>query len=228
MPEKLVDLRSGREFEGNFDQLSAAHVDSESPANVARIHYEGPNRIRLYDCVDGTWTAPLEQGMVFNHYLRKVVYKCSACNFSTVFETGGSSVERHVTGVLERYELHQGAAVEATVFPFSGGSEMGQLCTGCSGQFTSRKQQGTKHLAHVLSLGEAHQGSVRLLVMKQFALEPSESVLLGERLVREDNEPVLVGMAVSNDSEGPEAMVKRSGTKRRRRHRNRNKGKVSV
>lgn len=43
-------------------------------------------KLKLYDMVDGTWTNPIESSMVYGHYLRKEVVKCSACTYTSVYD----------------------------------------------------------------------------------------------------------------------------------------------
>ena len=58
-------------------------------------------KIRLWDLSDGTWTAPLEKDVAMNHYLKKMVYKCSACNKCSVDQ---NEVKRHISQVKTEYD----------------------------------------------------------------------------------------------------------------------------
>ena len=44
------------------------------------------NKIKLWDLVDHTWTSRLEKSMAMEHYLSNVVFKCSCCTHTSLYE----------------------------------------------------------------------------------------------------------------------------------------------
>ena len=50
-------------------------------------------KIRIWDQVDETWTSPLERANAMDHYLAKVLFKCSGCTQTSLFEGG---IEKHL------------------------------------------------------------------------------------------------------------------------------------
>ncbi len=166
-----------------------------------------PNRVKLWDCVSETWTQPLERGFAMQYYLRKTVFRCSACRESNSFE---AAIRSHVGVVERRHTDHREARMEQT------GVERGRIlltCTGCDSPMTNRKQQGQKHLDSIASTYEAHRtaGAVDVVLMQQYSLSPSAA---GPGQVVDTIH--LNGAAPELDGED------RSGTKRpRRRNRRR-------
>jgi hypothetical protein len=145
--------------------------------------------------VDGTWTGGIEQGIAMAHYLRKVVFKCTACMFTDIYE---GRVADHIKGVAERYRQHLKAGLEP-VF----GKEPSKQCMGCNQVFLTRKNSADKHLEQMVAEGPAHKGAQET-IMRRFSLAPSTPVA---------------------NSTGPvDIQVERSGRKRsrhRKRRRNR-------
>ena len=66
-------------------------------------------KIKIWDCVDGTWTEPLEKGLAMEHYLRKLIYKCSCCIDASLFE---ADIKKHLTQLKLSYEIHKDAQLE--------------------------------------------------------------------------------------------------------------------
>ena len=113
-------------------------VESEKRSGLLEVAGEVRKERRLWDCAEGAWTKPVPESAIVSFHLRKVVYKCSACIFVTVFDGG---VAAHVKSGLERAQEHEGAQLEVTV-----GMMGGQHCGGCGTVFAMRKGQGRKHL----------------------------------------------------------------------------------
>ena len=130
---------------------------------------EEPNRLRLWDCITETWSQPFERGAALGHYLRKVVFRCSACRETNPYEEG---IRSHVGAVERKHAEHRTARMEQV------GASDGQIllrCTGCDAPLTNRKQQGQKHLDSIASAYEAHRsaGIVDVVLMQQYSLSPS-------------------------------------------------------
>ena len=206
MTQKVIDPNTGVETTVSDSSVRNA-VESEQA--VYKVTRDGPNRIRVYDVIDGTWMGPIDAGFAYQDYLRKVVFKCSCCNFTTSRE---HQVAEHVSLVFTTADVHRDATLEMHVE----GGESWQQCSGCGHKFRTAKRAGGKHLEMVQAAPAAHKGAEELL-MKRFALGPSEPTILGRT-------PVPTG-EVSGEME-PEAKVSRSSHRRHRSRRRRNKGKV--
>jgi len=47
----------------------------------------GSPGVYLYDMVDGTLSGPFPADLAYTFYMRKIVSRCTACTFSSLFET---------------------------------------------------------------------------------------------------------------------------------------------
>jgi hypothetical protein len=202
--------------------LGRQQAESQAVASEKHVYWnplEEARRSRVWDTVDQAWSKPLLEGDVFGLYLRKVVYKCSVCDFTS---SRTSDVLSHTNRVMGQGELH----IDAELEPFEGANRTrGLHCTGCDTDFLSRAGQGRKHLNKVQVDFESHAGQVEELAIMRFTLSPSEPPILKRVVVREGllvlprNEP-------DEDKGGPDsAQVVRSiappNRKRRRRHKSR-------
>ena len=70
-----------KEYQGDLPSSSdRQRIVNESGRDAVMFDVTSDStKIRLWDLIDETWTAPLERDMATNHYLRKMVYRCSAC-----------------------------------------------------------------------------------------------------------------------------------------------------
>ena len=161
--------------------------------------------IQLWDMVDGTQTAPLDPQHAYNHYLRKVVFKCSAGNFTSMKE---GLVEGHIRSSAIPADEHK----DANVQDFLGGQRPSKVCGGCGVYFTAHPQNAYKHLRNVVEAGPLHVGATEL-VINRFSLTP----------------PVLAeaptAVVASYDQETETRQLERSQEPRRRRHRNRHRSR---
>ena len=66
-------------------------------------------KIQLWDQINETWTSPLERVSAMNHYLAKVVFKCSGCSEASIYE---GEIERHLVQLKANYESHVDAELE--------------------------------------------------------------------------------------------------------------------
>lgn len=164
---------------------------------VAFNSSEQVRQIRLWDNVDLSWTSPIEAGMAIHHCLRKVVFKCSACTETSVYDR---DVATHIRRVRESYEIHKNAQMQ------NGGVAQGTtliICSGCGGTFSNRKNQAGKHLEGIHRAYSQHRHGAKELVLFRFSLAPSALV------------------SPQSDARPELQQVERSGEVRRRRRRRR-------
>ena len=86
----ILDPQTGREQvvdDSAFRQMQR-QLANEQADHIVRMVDNGEPTLRLWDCVDGSLSSPLPESLALKHYLRKVVYKCSWCSFSSVFDDG--------------------------------------------------------------------------------------------------------------------------------------------
>ena len=201
MTQKVIDPNTGREMAVSD---SAVRNAVESEQTIYKATREGPTKIRVYDVIDGTWTGPVAPNLAYQDYLRKVVFKCSACNFTTARQ---NQVGQHVRSVFTAHQTH----TNATLSTKSEGGYTWQECSGCGGRFSIGRMAGEKHLELIRTAPPAHVGAEELMV-KRFALEPSEPVILGRQPVQAGENFIVTE---------PEAVVIRSSRRRRRSRRRR-------
>ena len=160
---RVLDPETGLERE-----VSDADVERmvESERAVYTAHKDsGDSRVRLWDAVDATWTAPLPSLQALRHYLRKVVIKCLPCSYTTVFEGG---VEKHIAQVLQQALEHREAKAQATVGP----KGIYYVCPAC----VMLAQSGTtveRHIRETLEAGPKHRAA-KGVWMFRFRLGPTE------------------------------------------------------
>ena len=70
-------IDNGREREVTQDEYRRylGQVATEERALLLTQNSGPTSRIRLYDRVDGTWTAPMDRNFAFQDHLKKVVWK---------------------------------------------------------------------------------------------------------------------------------------------------------
>ena len=129
-------------------------------------------KIKIWDCVDNTWTNPLEKGSVMEHYLRKIVYKCSGCTTASLYEV---DIKQHLTQLKSSYKNHEDAQLERGL---GDGGIMAVMCSGCGSSFSMRKNQGQKHLDRIKEDHGSHVeiGSINILLMHRYVMSPSVSM----------------------------------------------------
>ena len=130
------------------------------------------NKIQLWDVIDNTWTAPLERDTAMNHYLRKLVYTCSVCTETSLFE---DDIKRHIAQVKTAYEMCADAEL------IRGIGEHGQpsfTCSGCGAPMSMRKNQGQRHIDGIKNRYDAHieAGDVEILLTHRYTTSPSVSM----------------------------------------------------
>ena len=130
------------------------------------------NKIKLWDLVDHTWTSPLEKSMAMEHYLAKVVFKCSCCTEASLYE---GHIEQHLVRIKTNYESHRDAELHQGI---GEGGQINLTCTGCGTPMSMRKNQGTKHIERICSDYDAHvkAGTIDVLLTHKYATSPSVSM----------------------------------------------------
>ena len=200
----ILDQSTGVEREVSESEYQALRneVRGEARDAVYTERQEGAGSTAVWDCVDGSWTAPLPNEYVHRHYLQKVVARCSACTFTSSFD---GDVAKHVEQIRRDLVAHEGARLTEPVSQV--GVEPVQTCTGCGAGFRMAGYRGQRHLEQIAEMKRNH-GRVELLVMKRFALEPSEPMVL--------HREVLVDGPVSRQVERIE-LPQETGKRRRRK-----------
>ena len=167
--------QSVKEYEGNLpSSRERQRIVNESGRDAVLFDVDSSesNKIKLWDCVDETWTQPLEKGSAMEHYLRKVIYKCSCCTEASLFE---KDIRQHLTQLKLSYELHKDAQLERGL---GDGGTMAVMCSGCGTPFSMRKNQGQKHINRIKEDYESHVkvGTIDVLLMHRYVMSPSVSM----------------------------------------------------
>lgn len=186
-------------------EISQADYDHavEQQGVAQRLHEDpsAPERIWLWDLVDGSRSGPFARESVYHHYLRKVVYKCSACSFTTVFD---SATKSHGNAIIRKALDHQGDVI-------TDGVHFGRpvkVCVGCRGGATFQSlPEARQHVEGVLTDAAVHEKGVQWITMRRFSLE---------RPVEPIGETVIV--PINGNGVAPQERSKR------RRHRSRRRG----
>ena len=129
-------------------------------------------KISLWDQVDETWTSPFERAVAMEHYLAKVLYRCSGCTETSLYE---GDIEKHLTQLKTSRESHAEAQLERGL---GEGGQMSLTCTGCGAPLSMRKNQGQKHIDRIKNDYQAHvkEGSIDVLLMHRYTTSPSVSM----------------------------------------------------
>lgn len=173
-------------------------------------------RLRVWDTIGGRWLPrQLREEDIHLLYLRKAVYKCSACSFTSARR---GDVEAHANGTIEQTELHRDAEIEPSIGP---NGIRGNVCTGCNATFYARANGAKKHLARVTEQTALHTGTIEELVVKKFTLSPAEPTVLSRRTVLQVGEVEKV--PVGPDSAQVVGSIVVSSRKRHRKHGSRSK-----
>ena len=166
--------------------------------SIAGVSYQEQNgnkpTLQLFDAVDGTWTKPLNQGAALEHYLSKVVIKCSVCRFTSSDITivaykglsGGrpdaqlptpavgtiANAERAVLAHIENAQAKAVSHKGAEVLPRQLGAQTVFACSECD-MATDRRSKVERHIDAILQSGPAHVGATTERI-RRFSLEPVE------------------------------------------------------
>lgn len=169
-------------------------------------------KTKLWDVIDEKQTSAFPDFQVAPYYLKKVVFRCSACTYTSAFE---EYIKAHADNTRLRAKDH----VEAKVLMGQRADNLAyEECSACGTRYERGRYRLQKHIDQVVDLGVPHQGRVSSQLVRRYTIEPSAPVILFERVVAE---PVSVNGHAPQVS-GPEA----SQVERRlhRRHRRRGRG----
>jgi len=168
-------------------------------------------KISLWDQVDETWTSPFERAVAMDHYLAKVLYRCSGCKETSLYEGG---IETHLTQLKTNRESHAEAQLERGL---GEGGQTSLTCTGCGAPLSMRKNQGQKHIDRIKDSYQAHakEGSIDVLLMHRYTTSPSVSMpsQVMNTITFGDREPEVHQV---NRSEGERPARRRRRNRRRR------------
>ena len=166
--------QSVKEYEGNLpSSRERQRIVNESGRDAVMFDVTSDsNKIQLWDVIDNTWTAPLERDTAMNHYLRKLVYTCSVCTETSLFE---DDIKRHIAQVKTAYEMCADAELVRGI------GEHGQpsfTCSGCGAPMSMRKNQGQRHIDGIKNRYDAHMeaGDVEILLTHRYTTSPSVSM----------------------------------------------------
>ena len=166
--------QSVKEYEGNLpSSRERQRIVNESGRDAVMFDVTSDsNKIQLWDVIDNTWTAPLERDTAMNHYLRKLVYTCSVCTETSLFE---DDIKRHIAQVKTAYEMCADAELVRGI------GEHGQpsfTCSGCGAPMSKRKNQGQRHIDGIKNRYDAHMeaGDVEILLTHRYTTSPSVSM----------------------------------------------------
>ena len=137
-------------------QQAMQSVETVSEANEAEA------KVRMYDTIDGTWTGPLNQRAVETFHLRKVVYACSVCQWTSIWE---GQFQEHVKTARMQYKMHS----KAELLPSPTENGLAFRCTGCSSAF-SMPGRVQLHIEGILRQTAGHEGAQSVMA-RRFALE---------------------------------------------------------
>ena len=148
-----------------------------------------PAPMRIWDCLDQSWTSPIVRIRVFDQYLNKRTVKCSACRYTTfvnhVRQGNGAQMvgtlkdqlSGHIQNVQKLAEQHVDAEIGETIV---NNGQSSQLCTGCGLTLPFGKVLG--HIVDIRSESQDHE-RVEALLLNRFALEPSEPTIYFREVV---------------------------------------------
>jgi len=146
--------------------------ESGRDAILFNVDSSEANKIKLWDLVDHTWTGPLEKGVAMEHYLAKVVFKCSGCTETALYE---GHIEQHLVQLKSGYESHRDAELHQGI---GEGGRVNLTCTGCGAPLSMRKNQGNKHIERICNDYDAHikAGTIDVVLTHRYATSPSVSM----------------------------------------------------
>lgn len=147
-------------------EQASAQADDASVYWDARPDGEYAQKVRLFDRVQGVWTAPFELFQA-QYLLRLEVLKCSACAFASAHN---GHVSKHQKQLKDNASTHEGAVLN----PILGDKEGALLCTGCGMSFLPRKNQARKHLRAMQDKDNLvmHENATEIAMLK-FGMEAS-------------------------------------------------------
>jgi hypothetical protein len=162
-------IDNGREREVTQDEYRRylGQVATEERALLLTQNSGPTSRIRLYDRVDGTWTAPMDRNFAFQDHLKKVVWKCTACTYTSVYD---GQEEVHRTQVMQRARNHENARLDDERSPHG---DPTIRCSGCGAVFRqARRHLAEAHIEEAVRMALVHKNAGQVLIHR-FGLEDS-------------------------------------------------------
>jgi hypothetical protein len=108
--------------------------------------------VHLYDMVDGTLSGPFPADLAYTFYLRKIVSRCTACTFSSLFE---KDVTTHLRDVQNKVRAHQKARMKQE----ERRGQTFEICSVCGASFSFIRGKGADHIESALKSGPLHVGA---------------------------------------------------------------------
>lgn len=125
------------------------------------------DRVRLWDLVDSTWTAPIDRYHAIQYQLRKVIYRCSACTFVGQLE---DHVKLHIGNIRQASEDHNGAKGDVRIAQTERGTYSVGWCSACSHEFVKNPAKVHEHIKDMRKEEPRHvNASVQLV--RRYSLE---------------------------------------------------------
>ena len=137
----IITDRSGREREvsqAEYESLKGQFVSSGSDiAGFARVESDKGRSVNLLDTVDGSTLKVLDESHAERKYLKKLVWRCSVCTFTTSAEGTYTHepIFKHIEDVTRSSDEHHGATASIVQVE----SYAKHQCSACGTQFLSRK-----------------------------------------------------------------------------------------
>jgi rubredoxin len=182
-------MRQGLSESGTRDRLITASRDGNQP-------------VQLWDTLDESWTRRLPQSSI-HIYLRKQVWKCNLCDYTTIWRVGDTGMLTHADQARGQAQKHQDASLST---PEMGNRNVAmQVCSACGLVF--QVESATQHLERIRRMGALHQFEVEALLVNRFALSPSEPMVYQRELIA-------VGLKAS--SVEPDAPLRKNRRRKRR------------
>tara|TARA_R110002020_G_C16183265_1_gene765015 strand:+ start:577 stop:1239 length:663 start_codon:yes stop_codon:yes gene_type:complete len=161
----IITDRSGREREVSqteYEGLKGQFVSSGSDyATFARYETDRGRGVNLLDTVDGTTLKVLDETHAERKYLKKIVWRCSACTFTTPAEGTYTheSIFKHIDATLLSSDEHQDAFV--TTMQVENYTK--HQCSTCGVQFLTLRDFN-KHIEIQKNGRAAHKNASALFV----------------------------------------------------------------
>lgn len=169
----------------------------------------GSPGVYLYDMVDGTLSGPFPADLAYTFYMRKIVSRCTACTFSSLFE---KDVEAHLRDVPNRVRTHSKAHMKHE-------ERYGQtfeICTACGASFSFMRGKGADHIDLALKSGPLHEGA-SVQTIQRYSVTPPAPMP-----ERKDSFDFL--SAHGNGAVASQTVLEAAHTPRRRRRRHKRRG----
>ncbi len=161
----IITDRSGREREvsqAEYEGLKGQFVSSGSDyATFARYETDRSRGVNLLDTVDGTTLKVLDETHAERKYLKKIVWRCSACTFTTPAEGTYTheSIFKHIDATLLSSDEHQGAFASSMQVD----NYTKHQCSTCGVQFLTLRDFN-KHIEIQKNGRAAHKNASALFV----------------------------------------------------------------